>query len=383
MFLSIPAPFRIAVYPPRVAQRGNPYFHLCHAALAKHGIVAQDDLEVEWSTLTQRADALEGLHLHWPEDLWRKGFGRSIGRGGRAVRAGRRLLFLYRFLRRARQLGMLRLWTVHNMEPHEGAYRWDRYGYRLLARECDIVVCHSRATLEAVERQYRPRGRMVLMPIGELGTAYPEPRPRARVLHEIGLDPERPVVSCLGRLRDYKGLELACAAIEELQGAVQLIVAGPRHAGFDTTPLMAAAARSPHIVAITRHVSDPEFADLMGASDAALLAYRKITGSAAMLSAFGLGRGVIASDLPYFRETAAGEPDAAAFVDTREPAVWAAAISEYLSRPAALRHAAARRLADRYSWDRCVEPLVAAIAEAAATVPRGATTASEPTRAAG
>jgi len=133
-------PFRIAVYPPRVVQRGNPYFTLCHAALEKHGIVAVDDLAIDLGQLRGRAGALDAVHLHWPEDIWRRDFGQATGRLGRALRAGQRLLYLRRFLRAARALGIERVWTVHNMEPHEGAYRWDHYGYRLLARETDVVI---------------------------------------------------------------------------------------------------------------------------------------------------------------------------------------------------------------------------------------------------
>ena len=40
------------------------------------------------------------------------------------------------------------------------------------------------------------------------------------------LDPRRPVVSCLGRMRPYKGLDMACAAVERLNGRVQLIIGG-------------------------------------------------------------------------------------------------------------------------------------------------------------
>ena len=44
-----------------------------------------------------------------------------------------------------------------------------------------------------------------------------------------------------------------------------------------------------------------------------------------------------------------------------DAAVWANAIIQYLERPADVRSGAALRLAARYSWDRCVEPLVAAL----------------------
>jgi glycosyltransferase involved in cell wall biosynthesis len=99
----------------------------------------------------------------------------------------------------------------------------------------------------------------------------------------------------------------------------------------------------------------------MSASDAVLLPYRAVTGSAALLSALASGRGVIASDLPFFREVLAGEPDAGVLVPGRDADAWAHRMLDYLAVPAAVRRAAALRLAGRYSWDRCVEPLVEAL----------------------
>jgi glycosyltransferase involved in cell wall biosynthesis len=256
------------------------------------------------------------------------------------------------------------MWTVHNLQPHEGAYRWDRYGYRLVARHCDLVICHSESAARATERLYRPRGRTIVMRIGDPSPAYPAPRPRADVLAEFGLDPQRPVVSCLGRLREYKGLDVACAAVERLNGRVQLAIGGPVNAGFDVTRLRKVIGRVSSAVVIARPLSDQEFADLTAASDAVLLPYRAITGSSALLAAVGLGRGVVASQLPYFEEILADEPDAGVMVPGWDPAAWADGILRLLARPPGVRTSAALRLASRCSWDRCVEPLVAALGAA-------------------
>jgi beta-1,4-mannosyltransferase len=252
------------------------------------------------------------------------------------------------------------IWTVHNLEPHEGAYRWDRYGYRLLAHDCDVVVCHSQSAARNVQDLYRPRGRVVVMPIGDPAGAYPPARSREEVLAELHLDPRRPVVSCLGWMRPYKGLDVACRAVERLSGRVQLIIGGPRHADLDASPIFAAIGRTSGAV-IDRELTNQEFADLTAASDTVLLPYRAITGSSALLSALGMGRGVVTADLPYFREILAGEPDAGMVVSGWDSASWANALLEYLERPAAVRSHAALRLAARYPWDRCVEPLVAAL----------------------
>ena len=353
--------FHISVFPPGVTRQGNPYFTLCHAALAKRGISVADDLEIDLRWLEARAGSIDAVHLHWPERFWgRAPFG-NVSRVRRAKLACERLLLLVRFVRAARRFGMSCVWTVHNLEPHEGAYRWDHYGYRLLARECDLVICHSHSATRAVRHMFRPRGRVVVMPIGDPAAVHPPARPRTEVLAGLRLDPQRPVVSCFGWLRQYKGLDLACAAIERLNGRVQLIIGGPCHADFDVAGILAMIGRLPGAVLIDRQLTDQEFADLSAASDVMLLPYRAITGSSALLAALGSGRGVVTSDLPYFREILADEPDAGATVSGWDAAAWANAITHYLERPADMRSAAALRLAARYSWDRCVEPLVAAL----------------------
>jgi glycosyltransferase involved in cell wall biosynthesis len=256
---------------------------------------------------------------------------------------------------------MKRLWTVHNLEPHEDVLRWDRYGYRILAAESDLIICHSNWSAHEVRRRYRPSAQVVVMPMGELASAYPPPRPRTEVLTALGLDPSRPVVSCLGRMRQYKGLDLACAAVERMRGQVQLVIGGARQSSFDQAPLVNAASRMPFVVLLARHLSDQELADVTAASDAVLLPYRSITSSAALLTAVGFGRGTIASDLPYFREILAPEPEAAAIVSRHDPEAWAEAIALFLARPEDVRRRAALRLAGRYSWDRCIEPVLDAV----------------------
>jgi glycosyltransferase involved in cell wall biosynthesis len=353
--------FAISAFPAGVTRKENPYFTAFHQALGRRGITATDDLIVDARWLAARSGNLNAIHLHWPEVVWRLEDSYQPGLMRRRLQLLLNLIRLRRFLRASRRRGVLRIWTVHNVEPHEGASIWDRWGYRIVARETDLVVCHSESAVEPIRAQHRLRGQLIVMPMGELGSTYPPARPRAAVLESLGLDPKRPMVSCLGRLRRYKGLELACDAVGRLGGQVQLVIAGARHGIFDTRPIREAARRTPGIVFIEDKISDQQFVDLAAASDAQLLPYRKITGSAALLTALGLGRGVIASDLPYFREVLSREPEAGALVSSPTPEAWSESILEYLSRPPERRRRGAERLADLYSWDRCVDSLVQAI----------------------
>ena len=356
----------VAVYS-RLSGFDHPYFRLLHQALARRGVATSGSVEIGVSWLRANRGRIDAVHFHWPETIWRDRRTGARHAVSRALHSSRELLRTARFLREARRLGTIRVWTIHNLEPHEGASLWDRLGYRLIGRSSDIVVSHSAWSLEEAKRGHCVgRGKTVILPMGTMHEAYPPPRPRDTVLAELGLNPALPMVSCLGRLREYKGLDLACGAIERLRGRVQLVVGGPAHRGVDVSALRDALGRVPSAIFLPRHLSDQEFADLMGASDAALLPYRNVTGSAVLLTAIGFGRAVIAADLPYFREVLAGEPDGSSLVSGADPEAWAGAIDAFFSRPLELRQRAARRLAERYSWDRAVAPLVEALTAAPA-----------------
>ena len=105
----------------------------------------------EW--LRQQAGSLDAIHIHWPEPLWRLRGQSSLCVGG--------VFGLRRFLKIARKLELKRIFTSHNAEHHEGADWIDRFGYRVLARHSDLIICHDEDALEKYRKSYSPRGKLV------------------------------------------------------------------------------------------------------------------------------------------------------------------------------------------------------------------------------
>jgi len=180
------------------------------------------------------------------------------------------------------------------------------------------------------------------------------------------------MVSALGCLRRYKGLDLACEAVGRLEGKVQLVIGGLPHPEIDLAALRRAVGPTLRFALLDRWLTDQEFADIVAASEAILLPYRQITGSGALLAAWTLGCGVIASDLPFFAEMLGPEPDAGRLFPAGDAAGLAQAIAAYLAIPAPRRAEAALGMARRHAWDRCVEPVVGVLRDwmAAADGPR-------------
>jgi glycosyltransferase involved in cell wall biosynthesis len=353
----VPVWFRVASFPDRTA--GNPHLDLFFSGLGAHGIALTGRFEPHPRWIRKNATAVDAIHLHWPEKIWR---GKTRGRLHGAVRALTlaRYRAVFRFaltLKAAKKAGIKRIWTVHNIEPHEGASWLDRLGYRIAARNIDLAICYSHAAVQQVRDRYNPAGETVAMAHGNYAGIYPEPRDRRSVLREFGLDPDVPLVSCIGIIRPYKGLDLACQAVRSLQGAVQLAICGAPHSSGDTAAIEA-EMRTVRGVLVARALNDQEFSDLIGASEAVLLPYRKITGSGSLLAAWTLGRGVIASDLPLFREMLAQEPASGDLFRPEDSRSLAESITRYLNIAPHVREAAALRTAQSYSWDQTVKPVV-------------------------
>ena len=138
-------------------------------------------MQIGVSWLRANRDALDVVHFHWPETIWRghRPEPRSFVAG--VVHAPPRAAALSRFLHEARRLGIARVWTILNLEPQRclglGLVR-----IQLIGRSADVVEPHSAWSLEQAARRYRVKGRGLIMPMGTMRDAYPPSRPRDIVL---------------------------------------------------------------------------------------------------------------------------------------------------------------------------------------------------------
>jgi len=365
--------YRIASLPGRGS--ANPYVGLFYDALASHGIELVYELPIDIKWLKRHASRLDAIHFHWPDSflrmynpVWWRYFRGLARRLPSAASDGLlRLMvwpkrvggvwYLRKMLRVAKRAGLRVIWTFHNVEPHFGPDWADRQSYRMLAVNSDLIIFHSDFARDECIRHYTPKGGLVVMPHGNYEGAFPEPRPRYRVLDGLGLNADLPVVSCVGGMRNNKGLDIAIEAVSKLRGEVQLIVAGHPAGGFDVEELRDAMKGMPGTAFIPRLISDQEFADFVASTDAVLLPYRQVTGSGALLAAITLGCGVVASDLPYFREIIEQEPDAGILVRPNDANALAQGIKKYLECSGQIRKDAVRRLACRYKWSEVVGPV--------------------------
>jgi len=367
---------RLASYPE--SNPGNPYVDLFNAALAQHGVEHAGRVVPDPAWLDAGGRSVDVVHIHWPERIWR---GKRRGRLDRLLawvtwRSARGVWKLQRFLDRAGQLGVTRVWTVHNVAHHEGTSVIDRWGYRELARRSDLLLCFSHAAAEEVRREYGSRLPILVISHGSYKGAYPPPDAQVDARARLGLRTDLPVVSCLGLLRPYKGLELACDAVESMPDRIQLLIGGQPNRAFDLDALVARAeASNGRIVVVPRVLTNAEFSDAVAASDAVLLPYHAVTGSGVLFAAWTLGAGVIASDLPFFREMLDSRPLGGRTFRLGDSTALASAIGAYLEVPVDERHRGIAAIVEALSPEHVVAPFVDAL-HRRHPVPRACTTSA-------
>jgi glycosyltransferase involved in cell wall biosynthesis len=187
--------------------------------------------------------------------------------------------------------------------------------------------------------------------------------------------PDPPFVS-VGTIERRKnhGLLLRCWSllIDRLGAAVpQLVLAGSP--GLGAADLEAEFRRDPRLrahVTLTGGIDDGALAHLIAGARAVLLPTLAEGFGLPLVEAFALGRPVLASDLPAFREVGQGVPT---LLDPRDAGAWAAAVIDIISDgPEHKRQQAALPGFRVPSWPdhfAIVEPWLAHLADEPATWP--------------
>jgi beta-1,4-mannosyltransferase len=329
---------------------GNPYLASMVDALAARGIEAVPARLRPRALVRQRRAGVSVIHVHWPEFLATP----PPGRFGRLKHA-------YYFARMTaavlalRPLGFRRVWTVHNLGPHESsAPWWARWPYALVARTTDTFVTHSADAGErAAARFPQIAGHLVVAPHGNYRGVYgAAPAGAAAALRAAhGIPEGATLLVAFGQVRAYKRVaELAAlvAATDDLH----LLVAGSPVDREHAAELERLAAGSSQVHLELRRIPDEEVGTLYAAADLAVLHYREAFSSGALLLALTEGAAVV---MPQSKAAAevAGFPALAMY----EGDDLAGAVARVMAVPAEERRAAALAAADAASWDLTAERL--------------------------
>ncbi len=325
-----------------VGTRVNPYLGLLRDGLAAAGAHVRlvDHLaHVEEAGLTPQnwgAGRPDVIHVHWLDrydlplpivfprlvpsghsNLLRRGLRRGLETACnlRAVyqwRRWQRLRSLLAGLNAFRERGGGVVYTVHNLEPHEGPATADAWGMAALVRMADAVHVHDGATAGAVAARFGRREGVVVIPHGHYLNSYPNTIGRAEARARLALPADAFVYVSLGMLRPYKGLEellpafraLPAAPTQPDPGAVLVLAGQPIEPGY-AEMLAALAAGDERIRLLPRFVPPEDVQLYLNAADICVLPYRQTTTSGAALLAFSFGLPVIAPAIGAFPDLVA------------------------------------------------------------------------------
>jgi glycosyltransferase involved in cell wall biosynthesis len=255
--------------------------------------------------------------------------------------------------------------TVHDLLPHDtGEAHWQ--AFQNLYEMVDGIICHSSPIKARLAGEFQvPAAKISVIPHGPFFYDLPATG-EAEALRSFQLEPGRPLVLWQGIIFPYKGIDLLLRAWQQVEAkgsATTLLIAGTGAPEFlEQIRAQVGELGLKQVKLHFRFISAEELVALYRAADVVVYPYRAITTSGALATGLALGKAIVATDLPVFRELLTDRENAL-LVPPQDPTALAAALIELTENPA-LREQLADRVramdfGDR-SWLAIAEQTIAA-----------------------
>jgi glycosyltransferase involved in cell wall biosynthesis len=235
--------------------------------------------------------------------------------------------------------------TVHDLLPHNTG-ETHKQAYHDFYQMVDRIICHSDTVKMRLATDFSvPAEKVFVIPHGPFFYDLPS-TPSTETLQSFELDPRKLHVLWQGIMSPYKGIDLLLDSWQQVEATV------------DNASLLIVGTGSPellgqikerisrlHLERVTLHprfISTEELVALYRVADIVVYPYRAITTSGALATGLSLGKTIVASNLPVFRELLIHRENAL-LVDPQSPAELADALIE-LSRNTLLRQQLARNV---------------------------------------
>ena len=209
------------------------------------------------------------------------------------------------FVQLCRRRGSALVLTVHDLLPHDTA---DRYAaiFRGVYAQMDALICHSDHVAGRLQSEFGVDPEKVhVIPHGPFFYDLP-PLENDDVRSKYGIPAHRQIVLWQGIIFPYKGLDLLVDAwqrVERNAPDAHLVIVGTGSPELlEALRAQVQRLRLNNVTLDLRFTSTAELVAIYRAADIVVYPYRAITTSGALATGLSLGRAVIASDLPVFRE---------------------------------------------------------------------------------
>jgi glycosyltransferase involved in cell wall biosynthesis len=234
------------------------------------------------------------------------------------------------FLEFCRWRGASIVLTVHDLLPHDTAETY-KQTFHHLYQFVDGIICHS----DHIETRLRSEfsvspEKIKVIPHGPFFYDLPDAGHDA-TLRSFGIDSCKSTVLWQGIIFPYKGIDLLLNAWQKVEGDnknVCLVIAGTGAPELlEQIREQVSKLGLKHVHLHFRFITTEELVGLYRAADIVVYPYRAITTSGALATGLALGKAIVASDLPVFRELLTSRENAL-LVDSQNPDALGKAISE-------------------------------------------------------
>ena len=195
--------------------------------------------------------------------------------------------------------------TVHDLLPHDTATQYEAIFRRLYA-SVDHMICHSEHIRSRLGEEFQVGGEKIsVIPHGPFFYDLPQ-TDRSATNTAFEVDPECCLVLWQGIIFPYKGIDLLLDAWQRVEArdvnAVLVIAGTGAPELLEQIQAQVLQLGLKRVKLHFRFISTEELVGLYRAADVVVYPYRAITTSGALATGLALGKTIVASDLPVFRE---------------------------------------------------------------------------------
>lgn len=189
------------------------------------------------------------------------------------------------------------VWTLHNLESHEGLQpALERMVHRILARHCDWIRVLYPSLVEPAARHLRvPTAKVRSLPEGSYVGYYENHVTGEAARRTLEIDENAFVFLTLGNVRPYKGIEDYIDVIKRLDyPELRVIIAGPCRLQRLEERIRQKAATDGRIRLDLNFIDESELQIYFNASDVVVLPFEHVSNSGSAILAMGFAKPIIA-----------------------------------------------------------------------------------------
>ncbi|WP_205499828.1 glycosyltransferase [Rufibacter psychrotolerans] len=289
--------FGILACPAYSTRKGNPYNYILYSNIERqgHGIY-EYDFSVKKSLQFGFSRKYRIFHIHWPTNVL---YGSSF------LKAGLRLNVFFLFVNLIKLLGKKVVWTVHNLEDHEGNFpALQQKLNAFLYRRVDGFISLNKSGLELIRQKATHNGHQKFAHINHphYQGYYTNEVDKLEARRRLAIPPDKFVFLFLGQIRAYKNVTGLVKAYKAL-GCPQalLLIAGSVHKDV-REELAQVLQDAPGILFIDSFVEDEDLQLYFNGADVVVTPYNKIFNSGSALLNVSFHKPTLAPDLWALRE---------------------------------------------------------------------------------